>query len=254
MDELADRGLVTSGSVMVPTPHFDEIAELARRRPELDIGIHLTLNCESDYLKWGPITSPAPGSGLVDDNGHFHRRVQTLRDRADPIEVEAELRAQIEKALEAGIKATHLDHHMGAALNPEFAELTLGLGREFGIPVMFPRHIAGYFELLDKGPVDIDFMESVRDRLEEAGELKIDQFAMGLQIEGDTEDIYRTLISEAEPGVTYVALHCSAPGEIDQVHPRDFNRRIAEYDLFANPTFIQWAKTQVELINAYPGL
>ena len=52
--ELFDLGLVTSGSVMVPCPWFPEIAEIARRRPDLDLGVHLTLNAEFAPCRWRP--------------------------------------------------------------------------------------------------------------------------------------------------------------------------------------------------------
>ena len=247
IDELTKAGLVTSGSVMVPTPHFTDIAELARRRPELDLGVHLTLNSESDYLKWGPLTEPGPASGLIDENGHFPKTVQQLREQADPAAVEIELRAQVETALESGIAVTHLDHHMGAALNPEFAEITIDLGREFGVPVLFPRRISDYFDLLGKGPVDLELMTRRRDRLEGAGDLIVDHFAMGLEVDGDVEEIYKALIEEADPGVTYLALHCTAPGEIERVHPKDYRRRIDEFHLFANEDFIEWARDQLDI-------
>ena len=40
--DLAERGFVTCGSVMVPCPWFREIAEVAAADPALDLGVHLT--------------------------------------------------------------------------------------------------------------------------------------------------------------------------------------------------------------------
>jgi len=53
-----DDGMVTSGSVMVPCPWFPEIAAYARERPELDLGLHLTLTSEWKYLRRRPVASP----------------------------------------------------------------------------------------------------------------------------------------------------------------------------------------------------
>lgn len=43
---LAERGLVTCGSVMVPCPSFRTIVEAANTNPMLDVGVHLTLTSE----------------------------------------------------------------------------------------------------------------------------------------------------------------------------------------------------------------
>ena len=42
MDDLAGAGFVTSGSMMAPCPWFPDVASMAARRPELDLGLHLT--------------------------------------------------------------------------------------------------------------------------------------------------------------------------------------------------------------------
>lgn len=40
----AMEATATCGSVMVPCPAFEEVASVARRRSDLDLGVHLTLN------------------------------------------------------------------------------------------------------------------------------------------------------------------------------------------------------------------
>ena len=66
--ELWDLGLATCGSVMVPCPWFPEIARIARKRPELDLGVHLTLTSEWDDFRWRPLTGVAD-NGLCDADG-----------------------------------------------------------------------------------------------------------------------------------------------------------------------------------------
>ena len=120
--ELSAHGSITSGSVMVPCPWFLEIAGIAAADHSLDLGVHVTLTSEKEHYKWGPLTRASKASGLVDDNGFFFRDVSSVRRNAHPDAVEAEIRAQIERAVGCGIDVTHIDAHMGAALAPEFCD------------------------------------------------------------------------------------------------------------------------------------
>ena len=108
-------GPVTCGSIMVPCPWFSEAAERARAHPELDLGVHLTLTAEWARYRWGPVSSASAVPSLLDEQGVFPRTVADVLLRAKSDEVETELRAQIERALESGIDVTHLDAHMGVA-------------------------------------------------------------------------------------------------------------------------------------------
>ena len=152
--ELYRKGAVDSGSVMVPCPWFPEIAAAARNDPSLDLGVHLTLTSEWEGYRWRAISTASRSSGLLDDDGYLPRRCRPLRAQLVPEAAEVEMRAQIDRALAAGIDATHIDTHMGAALVPELLAIYLRLGREYKLPVLLPRDLASYLDRLDLGPVD----------------------------------------------------------------------------------------------------
>ncbi|MEI2704158.1 MAG: ChbG/HpnK family deacetylase [Ilumatobacteraceae bacterium] len=123
---------------MVPAPWARHAA--AGCRPGDDIGVHLTLNCEYDAYRFGPITH-APS--LLSGDGGFPRTLDDLWDHADPAEVLRECRAQIERAQAWGIDVTHLAPHLTAiTLRPEFFDVYLELAVEFRIPVRLPSTIS----------------------------------------------------------------------------------------------------------------
>jgi predicted glycoside hydrolase/deacetylase ChbG (UPF0249 family) len=159
--------------------------------------------------------------------------------------VEAECRAQIETALAAGLDVTHLDTHMGAAAAPEFADIYVRLGREYRLPVLLPRSSSSYVSVLDMGPLDLGYYDELIATLSAQEVPLIDRFAMGLAMrQHSCEQAYRLMVEQAEPGVTYLSLHCSTPGEVERLHPNDAAWRIAEYQLFREPAFADWVGGQ----------
>jgi chitin disaccharide deacetylase len=242
--ELAGLGFVTCGSVMPPCAWFPEMVAMAREWPALDVGVHLTLTSESRACRWRPISTASRASGLIDDDGYMWPDVPSLRRHADRGAVETELRAQIEAALGAGLDVTHLDTHMGAAAAPEFAAIYVALGREYRLPILLTRDSASYDSVLALGPVERSFYERLVAELGE-GVPVIDRFAMGLGIRDlSCAEAYRQIVGHAAPGITFVSLHCNAPGDIEDLHPDDADWRIAEYRLFQDPDFLSWVAAQ----------
>ncbi len=243
--ELAGQGFVTCGSVMVPCGWFPEMVALAKEQPGLDVGVHLTLTSESRACRWRPISTTSAASGLLDGDGYMWPDVPALRRHADPAAVETELRAQLEAALAAGLDVTHLDTHMGAAAAPEFAALYRALGREYRLPVLLARDSASYDSVLAMGPLERGFYDRLIAELDGAGVPLLDRFAMGLALRHlSCAEAFRHMVAQAAPGVTFVSLHCNAPGDIEAMHPNDAAWRIAEYELFQDPDFLRWVATQ----------
>jgi predicted glycoside hydrolase/deacetylase ChbG (UPF0249 family) len=243
--ELARLGFVTCGSVMPPCGWFPEMVTMAKEWPALDVGVHLTLTSESRACRWRPISTASRASGLIDDDGYMWPDVPSVRRHAKPAAVEAELRAQIEAALDAGLDVTHLDTHMGAAAAPEFAAIYVALGRDYRLPILLNRDSASYDSVLAMGPIERGFYDRLIAQLEGEGVPLIDRFAMGLGTSDlSCTETYRQIVEHAAPGVTFVSLHCNAPGDIEDLHPNDADWRIAEYQLFQDQDFLSWVAVQ----------
>ncbi len=131
-------GMATCASLMVPAPWARDAA--LRYLPTDDIGVHLTLNCEYEAYRFGPITH-APS--LLSGEAGFPRHIGDLWEHADTEEVLRECRAQIERALAWGIDVTHLTPHLTAiTLRPEFFDVYLELAVEFRLPIRLPSTIS----------------------------------------------------------------------------------------------------------------
>lgn len=143
--EALEKGWVSSGSIMVPCPWFNEAAAFARKHPEMDMGLHLTLTSEWKNYRWGPVNQQAAPT-LLDPEGYFARDTNGLGARVNPSEAAGEISAQVAKARAAGIRFSHLDNHMGAlSQNGELFSAYVKLGQSAGVPVSFSMgEVKGY--------------------------------------------------------------------------------------------------------------
>ena len=133
-------GSVNSASLMMPCPWVPEIANYAKTNQKADLGLHLTLTSEWKTMKWGPVASKNLVGSLLNPQGFFYNNCTDFEKNAKLEEVEIELRAQIEKAYNLGIKPTHLDTHMGCMrYNIDLIKLYLKLGDEYKIPVLIDK-------------------------------------------------------------------------------------------------------------------
>lgn len=226
--ELSDLGFCTCGSVMVPCPWFDEMAEIARGRPDLDLGVHLTLNAEFAKYRWRPLTGVSD-NGLTDAHGYMPRTVSAAR-RADPAAVEAELRAQVDTALAAGIDVTHLDAHMGTAQMPEFLDIYLRLGEDYRLPVMLPA-LAAALAFSSGAAYSASTLDHYRATLDRGNPAFDGIVWTPFGARAAEADAYRAIFAATPPGRTFGAFHFNPAGEIEHYSP-DAQLRITEYELF----------------------
>jgi len=150
--ELMESGLKFSASVMFPCAWYQEAVDILKQHPDITVGIHLTLNAEWKNYRWGPISGKDKVPSLVDKDGYFFpSRATFFANNPKSEEIEIELRAQIERAINSGLKISYVDYHMGTAVEkPEHRAIVEKLANEYGLA------ISRYF-----GEVDVESMYSV---------------------------------------------------------------------------------------------
>ena len=235
--ELVDAGMLTCGSIMTPCPWATEMIQLCAARPDLDVGIHLTLTSEWPQYRWGPLVRRAPADGLTGADHCFWATVSEVEAHADPVAAEAESRAQIDLVVDAGIRITHLDTHMGSALIPSLADIYLRLGIDYDVPIVFAAD-ADLFKLLELQTARLqEHHRRLATGMIAAGLPPVD-FARVTPLYGGSfasspsEGVYDAAIRDLKPGVTFFALHPNKPGDIETIDPRSAEWRGFEYRYF----------------------
>jgi len=189
------KGMVNSGSIMVPCPWFPEIAAYSRAHPKTDLGLHLTLTSEWKNYKWSPVLSPAEVPGLVNGEGFLYASCEEVNQHASPEDVEKEIRAQITRAKAFGINPSHLDTHMGCLMTPDYFPIYLKMGREYHLPVLLPKNMLeqapDYKKFLPKGVLLIDRLIMANPNDEKNG----------------VEAFYTKVLKSLQPGVTEIIVH-----------------------------------------------
>lgn len=225
--ELAVGGGVTSGSLMVPCPSFLAAAAFCHAHPEVDAGVHLTLTSEWERLRWGPVSAVDLASGLVGDDGTFHRDSATAGN-ADPDAVARELATQLAAARQAGLDPTHLDSHMVSAFDPRLLPRYLELARRERLPALLFRPGNSSFPLADE-------VHGLVDAWEAAGLPVVDHVvSLGLRrVEGRWE-LARAAVESLPPGLTHFIVHPAVDDPELRETATDWRARVEDYRLLAD--------------------
>jgi chitin disaccharide deacetylase len=227
-------GGVQSASIMVPCPWFSEFAELARAHPELDLGLHLTLTSEWKHYKWGPVAPREKVKGLLDKEGFLFRDVPSVATNASAEEVALELRAQIEKARQFGVKFTHVDTHMGTLYaRPDYFDVYTAVAREAGVPCMLPRPTAAARAELKAYPITAEMLE----KKEAQGFVLLDRLVTGVpgRTIAERSESYRKFLRALQPGVTKLIVHLAKDDAEIRAISGAWEARWADFNFFTSP-------------------
>lgn len=126
------RGIISNTTLMVNMPACEYAVQKAHENPTLGVGIHLTLT------QGKPLSKVERIPDIVDEEGNFNSSLvqskKLWRGNNVYLQVEMEFRAQIERALDLGIKPTHCDSHHGIQKRPLARAALIKLCNEYGIP------------------------------------------------------------------------------------------------------------------------
>jgi len=204
-----ESGLVTSTSLMAPCPWIHEVAAYAKKNPQADIGVHLTLTCEWDNYRWKPVAGKSRVPSLMDPEGYFNK-IQNAMAVIDAGQAEIEMRQQVELARAVGIEPTHIDSHQLIVLfRPDLFEAYLQLGRETGIPVLLS---PGLFEfgrahLGEAAPDWESFLKPEDILIDNVVSITPWDAAEGWPA------FYQKTIKNLKPGVTELIVHVGIDGD-----------------------------------------
>jgi len=126
------EGILTTASLMVNEPGFDEAVALARENPQLGVGLHLTLLCGHAAL------SPEKIPGLVNERGEFGNgpvgvgfRYFARRDLRE--QLRTEIHAQFAKFRATGLPFDHVNGHLHLHLHPAVFRILMDDAEQLGI-------------------------------------------------------------------------------------------------------------------------
>ena len=192
------NGIVNSYSIMVPCPWFYEMAVFAKSNPQYDNGVHLTLTCEWENYKFGPVLPISKVPSLVNEAEFFYKRREELRKSATTEDIKKELKAQIEKAYAFGLNPTHIDSHMySVGISTEVMNIYRALGEEYGLPVLISKEI---MKMSGLDPL-VNIYEN---------DLVIDKVHYGIFTDfeaGLLKEYYRNVLDKLDAGLNMILIH-----------------------------------------------
>ena len=221
-----ENGLITSGTIMTPCPWFNEIAAYANSHPEKDFGIHLTHTSEWKFYRWGSVASRDQVKSLYDPQGYLWPEIEDVYANSNPGEALIEGRAQLQKAIKAGIPVTHIDSHMGTLqYNPDYMKAYLQLALEFNLPV----------RMAAQKTMEAFGSPELRKQFEQKGIVFTDYFVYDeLENYEDVKSFWTNIIKNLRPGVTELYIHASKESEELKAITNSWKTRVQEAATFTS--------------------
>lgn len=253
-----EEGVVTSASTMMPTPWVPGWLSWLQKNPKVDNGLHLTLTSEWDDYRWGPVAGKPAVPSLVDKQGCLWDNVGLVNEHGSPDDVEREIRAQIDKALEMGLPVTHMDSHMGTLFsNLEFFKRYVKLGIEYKIPMLITGPNGPLMAKYEGDLAQVLTAEGLHEKVWAAGLPVLDDAtgqSYGWKTYDEKKKMFTEIIKELQPGVTEIIVHCTIRDEnFDAISPSGDTRQ-ADLDVTTDPEIINLVKDEGIILTTWREL
>jgi hopanoid biosynthesis associated protein HpnK len=126
------EGILTTASLMVNEPGFDEAVKLAKENPKLVVGLHLTL------LHGHSALPPEKIPGLINRRGEFSNSpvsvgMKYFFDDDLREQLRNEIHAQFEKFRATGLALDHVNGHLHLHLHPVIFQILMDDSEKLGI-------------------------------------------------------------------------------------------------------------------------
>jgi hypothetical protein len=119
---------------------------------------------------------------------------------------------------------------------PEFVDIYVRLGRDYGLPVVLAVGMERYFRESFSGPPPQEVFPPIIEEARRRGEPIFDRLLETPWKRGpDVENAYRVHFDKIPAGLTYMMFHFTRPGaDFEAVDPRMAYIRTDEYGFFAS--------------------
>lgn len=226
-------GLISSGAIMMPCPWALHAVEFQVNHPAADLGIHATLTSEWQTYRWRPLSTRDAQSGLLDEQGFFHRRSPAVQASASPQAVALELETQIQFALASGLKPTHMDTHMGSVAHPRFMQAYIDLAIKYRIPPMVFRMDQAGWRATGMSAEVASVVAGYVMQLEQSGLPLLDHLvSLPLDKPENRLEQAKAAFASLKPGITHFIIHPSMDTpELRAITP-DWPARVQDYLTF----------------------
>ena len=241
--DLWEAGIISSGAIMYPCPWANAAIAMCQKNPQMDMGVHLTLTSEWKSYRWGPISTRDPRSGLMDEEGYFFHTSEEVQKKGRVSAVNKELHAQLNRALQSGLKPTHVDTHMGSVASAKFMTTYVQLAKKAKLPPMIFRMNEEEWRGAGLDAFTAKLAARLILQLEEQNLPLLDYIdSMPLEWVEGYREVTKQKLSELKPGITHFIIHPNKDTpEIRNIAP-DWRARVANYEDFMSDEIRQHIK------------
>lgn len=233
------QGILTSASLMVNGAALEEAVECAHATPTLAVGLHLALSISRSTLPPQEIPALVNHNGQFLDNPASAGCVYYFR-RGARVQLEREIRAQVEKFLSTKLTLDHVDGHQHLHLHPTIFPMLVRICDEYRVPaIRVIREDLGLnlkidrSRLISKLALSITFalLGSQAQRTLENSLMRTADRVLGLLQDGRMEkDYLQDVLPQLPSGVTEIYCHPSLAAAT-----RDSSASRLEYEALIDP-------------------